>query len=93
MKPLLFTFHAPVRIAQREIAAEWIERTVRDPTWVEPDPKDPQAQRRFRHIPEFGDRVLRVVVVETANAVRVITVIFDRGALRRRARHDLRSGG
>ena len=93
MKPLIFTFHAPARMAQREIAAEWIERTVRDPAWTEPDPNDPQAERRYRHIPERGDRVLRVVVVETANAVRVITVTFDRGALRRRARHHLRPGG
>ena len=92
MKPLIFTFHAPARMAQREIAAEWIERPVRDPGWTEPDPKDPQAERRYRHIFERGDRALRVVVVETANAVRVITVNLDRGALRRRARHDLRSG-
>ena len=50
MKPLIFTFHAPARMAQREIAAEWIERPVRDPGWTEPDPKDPQAERRYRHI-------------------------------------------
>ncbi len=93
MKPLIFTYHAPVRMAQRAIAPEWIESTVREPSWVEPDPKDSQAERRYRPIPEHGDRVLRVVVVETANAVRVITVTFDRGARRRHARHDLRSGG
>ena len=93
MKPLIFTFHAPARMVQRQIAPEWIERTVREPAWTEPDPKDPQAERRYRQIPEFGDRMLRVVVVETANAVRVITVTFDRGALRRRDRHHLRPGG
>lgn len=93
MKPLIFTFHAPVRMAQRAIAAEWIERTVREPAWTDPDPNDPQAERRYRTIPEFGDRVLRVVVAETANAVRVITVSFDRGATRRHARHHLRPGG
>ena len=93
MKPIVFTFHAPVRMAERAIAAEWIERTVREPTWTEPDPKDPHAERRYRPVPEFGDRVLRVVVAETAAAIRVITVTFDRGATRWHARHHPRSGG
>ena len=84
MKSLIFTYHAPARMAQR---------TVREPAWTAPYPTDSQAERRYRHIPERGDRVLRVVVVETANAVRVTTVTFDRGALRRRARHHLRPGG
>ena len=92
MKPLVFTFHAPLRATQRSIASEWVERTVREPAWTEPDPRDVEVERRFRRIPEFGDRVLRVVVAETATAVRVISVHFDRGAARRHARHNARSG-
>ena len=93
MKPIVFTFHAAAQMQRRAIAPEWIERAARDPAWTEPDPEDPHAERRYRPVPEFGDRVLRVVVAETATAIRVITVTFDRGATRRHARHHPRSGG
>jgi hypothetical protein len=92
MKPIVFTFHAPARMAERQIASEWIERTIREPAWTEPDPKDPHAERRYRPIPENGDRVLRVVVAETETGIRVIAVTFDRGATRRHARHHARPG-
>ena len=67
MKPLLFTHHAPDRMRERSIAAEWLERTVREPEWVEPDRRHPGVERRFRAIPEYGDRVLRVACAETQN--------------------------
>jgi len=85
MKPLLFTHHAPDRMRERSIAAEWLERTVREPEWVEPNRGDPAVERRFRSIPEFGDRVLRVACVETDTHIRVISVHFDRRARPRRA--------
>ncbi len=85
MKPLLFTHHAPNRMRERSIAAEWLERTVHEPEWVEPDRGDPTVERRFRTIPEYGDRVLRVACVETETHIRVISVHFDRRARRRHA--------
>lgn len=85
MKPLLFTHHAPDRMRERSIAAEWLERTVRDPEWVEPDRRHPGVERRFRAIPEYGDRVLRVACAETETHIRVISVHFDRRARRRHA--------
>jgi hypothetical protein len=85
MKPLLFTHHAPDRMRERSIAAEWLERTVRRPEWTEPNRGDPTVERRFRSIPEFGDRVLRVACVETDTHIRVISVHFDRRARPRRA--------
>ena len=91
MKPLVLTFHAPGRIAERKIASEWVERTAREPEWTEPDPKDAEVERRSRTIPEFGGRRLRVAVVETPTSIRVISVHFDRRATRRHARHDVRS--
>lgn len=89
MKPLHFTYHAPASMAQRDIPPEWIERVVRQPLWTEPDPLDPEAERRSLNIPEHGDRVLRVAVVETETHIRVISTFFDRRATRRHARHDL----
>lgn len=76
-------------MAERHIDPEWIERTVRAPDWTEPEPGDPEVERRFRAIPEYGDRVLRVAVAETSTAIRIISVHFDRRARRRHARQQL----
>ena len=53
------TKHAEKVLAEREIAAEWMER-------------------RFRRIPEFGGRVLRVAVNTTVEPNRIVSVFFDR---------------
>ena len=80
MKKTILTRHAETKMHERGIRLEWIERTIRNPDWIEPEPRDSTAQRRFGPVPEFGGRMLRVVCVETESAVRVITVTFDRGA-------------
>jgi uncharacterized DUF497 family protein len=82
-KPLVFTAHAHVRLQGRHIDPKWIEETVSDPDWAEQDPKDPAVERRFRAIPQFGGRVLRVACVETNASIRVISVMFDRKARRK----------
>jgi hypothetical protein len=82
-KPLRLTAHAEVRAHVRKIRLEWIDRTARDPDWTEPDPKDTRLERRFRRIDDFGGRVLRVVCDETDQAIRVISVLFDRDARRK----------
>ena len=79
-KPLRFTTHAQDAILERELEQGWIERTVREPEWSGPDPRRPHVERRFRVIPEFGGRVLRVACIETADEIRVLTVFFDRNA-------------
>jgi hypothetical protein len=48
-----FTQHARNVIDERAFDTAWIERTVRDPEWVLPDPHRPGVERRFRSIPEF----------------------------------------
>jgi hypothetical protein len=80
MKKLLLTRHAETKLQERRLKLEWVERTVRNPLWIEPEPQDMTAERRFAKIEEFGGRTLRVVCVETENAVRVITALFDRDA-------------
>src|SRR3982750_1460150 len=69
---------------KREIDATWIERTVRELEWSRPDPNRPGVERRFRSIPEYGNRVLRVACRETEHEVRIVTMFFDRDARKQR---------
>lgn len=78
-KPLTFTTHAHDAILERKLEMDWIDRTARQPTWSRPDPR-PNRERRFRAIPEFGGRILRVVCLETDHEIHIITVFFDRRA-------------
>ncbi|UGV28322.1 DUF4258 domain-containing protein [Rhodopseudomonas boonkerdii] len=82
-KPLVLTHHARARVAERKIPVAWVEQTVRHPGWTEPEPFAPSIERRFRAIPEFGGRILRVACVETDSHIRIITVTFDRDARRK----------
>jgi len=82
LKPLFLTGHAQDAVDERQVALEWIERTAREPEWSVPDPGRPGVVRRFRVIPEHGDRVLRVACYETALEIRIVTVFFDRNAKR-----------
>ena len=61
---------------------------VRKPAWVEDDPSDAAVQRRFGLVAEFGGRVLRVAVRESASEVLVVTAVFDRGARKRLERGE-----
>ena len=79
-KKIVLTRHAEQKLEERGLKREWVERTARNPYWIEPEPRDKSAERRFAPIHEFGGRVLRVVCVETGDAIRVITVLFDRDA-------------
>ena len=72
------TEHAKKRIEERSIPLEWVERTLFNPQRVEPDKKDPHLLHGLASIPEFGNRVLRVVYKPTENPIQVITVHFDR---------------
>ena len=54
------------------------ERTLSAPELVLPDPDAATVERRFRRIPEFGGRVLRVAVNTAVGPNRVVSVFFDR---------------
>ncbi|MCB8836745.1 DUF4258 domain-containing protein [Aurantimonas sp. VKM B-3413] len=73
---------AQAKLAERRISSHWVEAVIRHPDWVEPEPRDTQAERRFGAVPAFGGRVLRVVCAETSLDIRVITATFDRRARR-----------
>lgn len=72
------TQHATKVLAERGIKVAWMERTLKEPEWAEADPNDPAIERRFRAIPEFGGRVLRVAVNISVEPIRVVSVFFDR---------------
>jgi hypothetical protein len=73
-----FTVHALAVMAERNIAAAWVERVLEAPEWREEDSPGPPLWRAFARIPEFGDRTLRVVYHDDGIERRVITVFFDR---------------
>ena len=79
-KPIVLTAHAAMRIRERAIRDEWVSATVLLPTWTENEPRDPQVERRFRPIPEAGNRILRIACVETKFEIRVLIAMFDRRA-------------
>jgi hypothetical protein len=72
------TRHAQKALDEREIPFEWLERTLSAPELARPDPDDATVERRFRRIPEFGGRVLRVAVNTAVEPNRVVSVFFDR---------------
>jgi len=72
------TKHAQKVLDEREIRVAWLERTLSAPELVLPDPEDATVERRFRRIPEFGGRVLRVAINTAIEPNRVVSVFFDR---------------
>jgi hypothetical protein len=70
--------HAKKVLAERKISTEWMERTLAEPELRQPDPDDAAVERRFRRIPEYGGRVLRVAINTTVEPNRVVSVFFDR---------------
>jgi hypothetical protein len=74
----MLTEHAKKVVAEREIPLEWLERVLNEPVLCQPDPDDASLERRYRPIPEFEGRVLRVVVNPSVEPIRVVSVFFDR---------------
>jgi len=72
------TQHARDVLAERNIAVTWLERVLQNPTLTQPSPTDPEIESRFAAIPEFGGRILRVVVNKQASPRRIVSVYFDR---------------
>ncbi len=48
------------------------------PDVVEADTVDEELEHRLLHIPEFGNRVLRVIVKRRQTPLGIVTVFFDR---------------
>ncbi len=72
------TVHAASVIAEREIEISWIEMALTRPERTEADRFDSALIHALARIPEFGDRVLRVVYNPSYKPPKVVTVHFDR---------------
>lgn len=72
------TEHARDALDKRLIPIAWMEHALTQPDLTEADPVDPDLEHRLARIPEFGDRVLRVIVNGKGTPPLVVTVFFDR---------------
>ena len=72
------TKHAQRVLEEREIPLEWLERALVAPDLTMPDPNDSLLERCFRCIPEYDNRILRVVVNKSVVPHRIVSVFFDR---------------
>ncbi len=72
------TRHTIKVMAERGLSAEWLERGLKSPERVEPDEDDAALEHHLVRIPEFGGRMLRVIVNKDSAPIRVVTIYFDR---------------
>ena len=73
---LKWTQHARDVLSKRKIPTKWIDRTVDNPDLTRFDKVDPELKHHLKVIPEFGNRVLRVIVNTNVNPPRLITFIL-----------------
>lgn len=74
----VLTQHARDALAKRQIEIDWMEQALTAPEVIEPDPVDPDLEHRLARVPQFGDRVLRVIINSKRKPPLVVTVFFDR---------------
>ena len=74
---LQFTRHALQAVEERKIQVNWVEETIARPDLRTNDPEDEELERFFKRIPEYGGRVLRVVVNTREYPWRVVSAFFD----------------
>lgn len=71
------TDHARLRMRQRGVEVEWIERALENPDRMERDPNDDQLRRVYKRIHDAGDAVMRVVYNPSRSPVRIVTVLWE----------------
>lgn len=76
-----YSRHAARRLAERRLAAEWVEAAIREPEYECPDPDDPDLTRAYRTIDGAGGVVIRVVYsMKSEQELLVVTAFFDADA-------------
>jgi len=76
--PYYLTDHCQTRIQERGILLEWICDVIQNPQKLKIDPDDPSKLYAFKTIPEYGNRVLRVIYNKDKTPWTIISVYFDR---------------
>ena len=74
----VLTEHARDALEKRQIRLDWVERALTAPEATEVDPVDPDLEHRLVRIPEFDNRVLRVIVNGKKTPLHIGTAFFDR---------------
>ncbi len=65
-------------LTKRQINLQWVEQVIEAPELIQPDPIDPALEHRLARVPQFGSRVLRVILNTQHHPPLVVTVFFDR---------------
>lgn len=65
-------------MVEREISITWIKMTLANPEKIEVDKHDAQLTHALKRIPEYENRVLRVIYNHSAIPKRIVTTYFDR---------------
>lgn len=73
----VLTEHARDALEKRQIPIAWMEQVLTEPEAIEADPVDQDLEHRLARIPEFDNRVLRVIVNGKRTPPYVVTVFFD----------------
>ncbi len=72
------TAHAAFVLAERDIPMAWIARVLEHPERTEPARTDSALIHALGRIPEFGNRVLRVIYNDTMVPKRIVTAYCER---------------
>ena len=76
MNELEWSLHAKDVVHERRIGEQWVIRTIDHPDHSEV--REDGCTHYVSSIPEFGGRVLRVVVNRNVTPSRIVTAFFDR---------------
>ncbi|MBM3329997.1 MAG: DUF4258 domain-containing protein [Calditrichaeota bacterium] len=71
-----------MRVIERELEGSWVVQTLKHPDWTEMGPEG--NLHYMARIPEFGGRILRVVVSQRVEPPQIVTIFFDRRIKRER---------
>ena len=74
---IYYTKHALLRMTKRAIEPEWVEWVIENPSLRLDDDNDPELEHHLAKVPEFANRVLRVIVFKSEPR-RVVTLYPDR---------------
>ncbi len=72
------TAHAGFVLGERDIPMAWVSRALEHPERTEPDRTDSALIHALGRIPEFGNRILRVIYNDTMVPKRIVTASFER---------------
>jgi aminoglycoside phosphotransferase len=77
MMKYTFSKHAKSMIQERKIRLEWIHHTLDMPDFIET--RSDGNQHYFKKIIDFGSRYLHIVINDSVNPNKIVTLFFDRG--------------